>query len=131
MNENDDTPTETLLCGRCVAACDPEDNFCRHCGLSLQEQRLPSVSDSGRVPAVWQPSLPTTIAKGAAVVAAGAVAQRLLGGLVRQAFRRGPRTVRTPAKRSQRGIEPREEAMPEDAQLVSETFLLRRIRIRR
>jgi len=130
VSENDDTPTETLLCGRCVAAYDPEDNFCRHCGLSLQEQHLPSVSDGERVPAVWQPSLPTTIAKGAAVIAAGALAQRLVGGLLRQAFRRGPRTVRTLAKRGKGEIVSREEPIAEDAQVVSETFLLRRIRIR-
>ena len=131
MSENDDTPIETLLCGRCVAACDPEDNFCRNCGLSLQEQRLPSVTGGGRVPAVWQPSLPTTIAKGAAVVAAGALTQRILGGLLRQAARRGSKTARTPAKRGKGEIVSREEPMAEDVQVVSETFLLRRISIRR
>ncbi len=130
VNENGETPADTLLCGRCDTLYDPEDNFCRHCGLPLHEQHLPSVRDSRDLPAVWQPSLPATVIKGAALVAAGTLAPRLALGLLRRALRRGPKASHSPARRAKGEVLPQQDAMPEDAQVVSETFLLRRVRIR-
>lgn len=132
MNEDGETPpSETLLCGRCAGACDPEDNFCRHCGLSLHEQRLPSVRDGHQVPAVWQPPLPAAVVKGAAFVAAGTLAEMLVRRLVRGALRRRPSAARVPARQPKGEVVPHEDPMPEDTQIVSETLLLRRLRIRR
>ena len=88
MNENGDaSPPETVLCGRCASVCDPDDNFCRHCGLPLHEQQLPSVRDGHEVPAVWQPPLPPVVVKGAAFVAAGTLAEVLVRRLVRGVLR--------------------------------------------
>lgn len=131
MNEHREAPLETLLCGRCAQVCDPEDNFCRQCGLPLREQYLPSVREGRALPAVWQPSLPAAVVKGAAYIAAGTLAQRLLRSLLRRAFQRRRQPPRTPARRSKGEVVPRQEELPEDVQVVSETFLLRRVRIRR
>lgn len=131
MSEDGQAPLETLLCGRCATACDPEDNFCRHCGLPLQEQQLPSVRDVREVPAVWQPPLPAAVVKGAAFVAAGTLAEVLVRRLVRRALRGRPRASRVPARREPAQVREREEPLPADTQMVSETLLLRRIRFRR
>lgn len=133
MNEDGETPPETLLCGRCATAYDPEDNFCRHCGLALHERQLPSVRDGQELPAVWQPPLPAAVVKGAAFVAAGTLAEVLMRRLLCGALRRSPRprASRPPARQAKGEVVPRENRMPEDAQLVSETLLMRRVRIRR
>ena len=68
-----DVPAHTLgsvICDRCKEACDLDDNFCRHCGLSLLERpSLPSVRSATRLPAIRPPSVPATVANGAAFVA--------------------------------------------------------------
>ena len=49
VNENgSDSPSETLVCGRCAGERGPDDHFCRHCGLALDERSLPAVPDSLR-----------------------------------------------------------------------------------
>ncbi|OGO50590.1 MAG: hypothetical protein A2148_04915 [Chloroflexi bacterium RBG_16_68_14] len=131
MNEDGEAPLETLFCGRCATVCDPEDNFCRQCGLPLREQYLPSVREGRELPAVWQPSLPAAVVKGAVFVAAGTLGQRLLRSLLRRALQRRRPAPRTPARRAKGEVVPRQEELLEDIQLESETFLLRRVRIRR
>lgn len=51
--------------------------------------------------------------------------------MVRGAFGRPTQKAKQPAKRAKADIVPREEQLPEEGQVVSETFLLRRVRIRR
>lgn len=132
MRENGDPlPSETLLCGRCVTAYDPEDNFCRECGLSLTDERLPSVRNGRTLPVAWRPPLPVAVVKGAAFVVAGTLAEVLLRRLVRGAVRRRPWRAKTPARREPAQVEPHEASMPDDTQMVSETLLLRRVRFRR
>lgn len=132
MREDGQTPPpETLLCGRCATAYDPEDNFCRHCGLPLQDPQLPSLREEPQVPAVWQPPLPAVVVKGAAFVAAGTLAEVLVRRLVSRALRRRPRTSGVPARRETAQVEQREEPLAADTQMMSETLLLRRIRFRR
>ncbi len=129
MSENGQTPLETVLCGRCATLGDADDNFCRHCGLSLTEQQLPSVRDGRALAAVRRPPLPAAVVRGAAIVAVGTLAELLVRRLVRGALRQGASVVRLPVRRAKReGIA---ESLPDDAQVVTDTLLLRRIRIRR
>ncbi len=129
MSENGQTPLETVLCGRCATLCDPEDNFCRHCALPLTEQQLPSVRDGRALPAVRQPALPAAVVRGAAIVAAGTLAELLVRRLVRGALHRGASVVHLPARRAKKEVIA--EPAPDGAQVITDTLLLRRIRIRR
>lgn len=132
MNEQSDQPEgEVLLCPRCSASYDVEDNFCRNCGFSLHEVGVPAVREGSYQPVVWQPSLPPVV-KGAAVVAAGTLAEFLIRRLVSRMFR--PRrflpSQNDSAKRAAQVVE-REEPLTADTQIVSETLLLKRVRFRR
>jgi len=113
-------------CARCDSPLADADNFCRHCGLALNGRHLPSVRNGASLPAAWQPSLPSSVVKGAAVVAAGTIAQRLATGLLRRVFRRAAQRERAQAE-----LVRRDDAPPVEGQVVSETFFVRRIRIRR
>jgi predicted amidophosphoribosyltransferase len=120
---------DTVACGRCASPCDLDDNFCRRCGLALGEARLPSVRSQPSLPAVWQPRLRAVVMKGAAFIAAGTLAEVLVRRMVRRAL--APLT----GSRSSNGKK-RAQLVPsydttDDAQVVSETFLMRHIRIRR
>ena len=118
-------PPGTLLCGRCASAYDPEDNFCRACGQPLHDAQLPSVRDGRALPVAWRPPLPVAVVKGVAFVAVGTLAEMLVRRLVRRAL------GRTPARREPAAVSQREEPLPADTQMMSETLLLRRIRFRR
>ncbi len=132
VDENGQTPIpETMLCGRCGCPYDLEDNFCRQCGLPLHDANLPSVPEESQVPAVWRPPVPAVVVKGAAFIAAGTVAEMLMKRLVRGAFGRGSGDEKAPARREQGEVVRQPEPPDGDAQMVSETFLMRRIRFRR
>lgn len=122
---------EVLLCGRCSAPYDSEDNFCRKCGFPLHEVGVPAVREGRYEPVVWQPSV-APVVKGAAVIAAGTLAELLLRRVVSRMFRaRGVTPFQSDsAKRAARVIE-REEPVTSDTQIVSETLVLRRMRFRR
>ncbi len=129
MNENGETPPpETLLCGRCANAYDAEDNFCRQCGAPLHDPQLPSVRDEASLPAVWRPPLRAVVVRGAAFVAAGTMAEMLIRRLVRRALSRRPAS---PVRREATPATEPDETADGDAEMVSETLLLRRIRFRR
>lgn len=122
---------EVLLCGRCSAPYDSEDNFCRKCGFPLHEVGVPAVREGRYEPVVWQPSV-APVVKGAAVIAAGTLAELLVRRVVSRMFRaRGLAPSQSDsAKRAARVIE-REEPVTSDTQIVSETLVLRRMRFRR
>ena len=132
MNENGETPPpETLLCGRCASAYDAEDKFCRHCGTPLHDQQLPSVRDEAGLPAVWRPPLRAVVVRGAVFVAAGTMAEMFIRRLVRRALGQRPWALRSPVRREATPATERDETAHGDAELVSETLLVRRIRFRR
>lgn len=130
MNPNGERSIpDAVVCGRCAATAAPEDNFCRNCGRALRDQHLPSVREE-RLPAAWQPSLSAVVARGAAVVAVGTLAELVARRLLRAAVSRAPKAPRLPARHTKPHLVPRDE--PDSGeQVVSETLLLRRIRIRR
>lgn len=125
-------PLDNAICRRCDALCDSADNFCRRCGLSLHDDvQLPSVRERPHLPVVQQLSVPATVVKGAAFVAAGKIAELLVRRLARNTFGRRAREAKLPARRAKGELIPQDEGVLEGAQLVSETFFLRRVRIRR
>ena len=126
-----DADAVLLHCPLCSAAYDDGDNFCRRCGASLDGSRLPAVRDSYDV-VPWQSPVPALV-RGAAVVAVGTLAEMLVRRLVGRALR--PGRARLPVKRAAEEsasapVEPN-DSLPADTQLVSETLLLRRVRLRR
>jgi len=144
MNEDGRKQGEGLVrCLRCDGAHDIEDNYCRHCGAALDASRLPMVRD-GRSYALapWRETLPVAV-RGAAVVAVGTLAEAVLRRLIGRALRRGRspsaegrdggKKRRLPARRQAEKAEPVESSASayDDDRVVSETFLFRRVRLRR
>ncbi len=123
------SPLEPAVCGRCDAVYEIDDNFCRNCGLSLRVSgNLPSVR-SNFLPAIRQPSVPAVVARGAAFVAAGKLAEIIARRMVRSVFQRGNGSKNLPATAKQGEVVPRDE-IPETT-VISETLLTRRIHFRR
>ncbi|MCH8064437.1 MAG: hypothetical protein IIC90_01245 [Chloroflexi bacterium] len=117
-----------IVCGRCQESRDLDDNFCRHCGFSLLEQPpLPSVRSTRLLPAIRPPSVPATVAKGAAFVAAGKLAELLVRRMARSVLGGG----KSPRKPTNAKLVSEREATLQTSEIVSETVLLRQIRIRR
>jgi hypothetical protein len=112
------------LCSICAAEIDGEDNFCRQCGAAVRASRLPAVRGAA-TPAIWRPHVSPAV-KGAAVMAAGTVGQFL--------FRRAVHGVFGGSRKSQaiKIRRPRErDGMADEAQIITETVMMRRVRIRR
>jgi hypothetical protein len=138
MNEDGRSQGEVLLrCPRCSSPHDPEDSYCRHCGAALHATRVPIVRDDrSYAPVPWRETVPVVIG-GAAVVAAGTLAEAVLRRLIGRALRRLARPpdgqTRLPARRQPEKAQVVEQPQPDhdDAQVVSETFLFRRVRLRR
>jgi predicted amidophosphoribosyltransferase len=119
------SPLDTIICGRCATVCDPDDYFCRHCGMALSDERLPSVRNVANVPAVWEPRIRGVAVKGAVFIAAGTLAEMLVRRMVRRAL--------APLGGKARQARGRPEVIASDGGegVESETLLLRHIRIRR
>lgn len=138
MNENGRSQGEILsACPRCDSPHDPEDSYCRRCGAALHAERVPMVPDRHLpAPLAWRQTMPV-MARGAAVVAAGTLAEAILRRLLGLAFRRrtgdSDRQTRLPTRRQPEKVESAEpaEAAGGDDHVVTETFLFRRVRLRR
>lgn len=114
------------LCHVCESGIDGEDNFCRRCGVAIHEARLPAVRPSFAT-AVWQPAV-SPVVKGAAVMAAGTVGQFLFRRAVSSLL--GNTTgARKSRERSLRHA--KDDGMVDDAQIVTEMVMMRRVRLRR
>lgn len=102
---------------------DNGDNFCRRCGTATSA-RLPAVR--GQLAAtIWQPRVPRLV-KGAAVMAAGTVGQYVMRRVITNALTAGRRRPsRSPRRRDA------SDGMLDDAQIITETVMMRRVRIRR
>ncbi len=96
----------------------------------MHDPQLPSVRNGREMPVVWQPPVPVAVVKGAAFVAAGTLAEILVRRMVRRAFDRPPKASRSNSRRKTAVVE-RDDPLPDDTQVVSETVLFRRIRFRR
>jgi hypothetical protein len=111
------------ICHACTAALDLDDNFCRRCGTPTNRTQLPAVRQSAGV-TVWQPQVPPVV-KGAAVMAAGTIGQfllrRMASNLIGGGRNRKPRALTVD----------RRDGLVDEAQIITETVMTRRVRIRR
>jgi hypothetical protein len=113
----------TSPCSECASMLAVDDNFCRRCGAAVPAMRLPAVR--GQLAAtVWQPQVPR-IVKGAAVMAAGTVGQYLMRRVITNVLTGGKRR---PAGRVRVKDN---DGMLDEAQIITETVMMRRVRIRR
>jgi hypothetical protein len=113
------------FCSACGTGIDAQDNFCRRCGLAVRQDRLPAVRGA-TAPTLWRPQVSPAV-KGAAVMAAGTIGQFLFRRAVSGVF--GGGTRKTNAIKIRR---PRErDGMVDEAQIITETVTMRRVRIRR
>jgi hypothetical protein len=138
------TPSEgasDLRCPSCGSPYDPGDNFCRRCGSSLNQASslegvtLPAVRHARYEAVPWRPTLPVVV-RGAAVIAAGALAEMFLRGLTSRLLRGGARLFGRGHKNDRKPTEvvpaqPVEEGEEPEAQIVSESWFFRRVRVRR
>ena len=112
-------------CTACAFAIDDGDNFCRRCGVAVTEAQLPTVRTS-TMPTIWRTQA-SPVVKGAAVMAAGTVGQflvrRVIGGLLTAGAPKSHRAIRIK--------NPRSDGMVDEAQIITETIMMRRVRIRR
>ena len=110
------------LCTTCGTQLDEADNFCRQCGVARSQ--VPAIRRTA-VPAVWQPQV-SPVVKGVAVMEAGTIGQfvfrRLVSGLVGR-----PKRTRAIKVRGPKG----DDGMIDEAQVITETIMMRRVRIRR
>ena len=112
-------------CAACDFSMDEADNFCRRCGVSVGQAGLPVAREPASV-TVWKPQTSPVI-KGAAVMAAGTLGQfvvrRVIGSLI-GGNGKGRRRSIFPTRRQDDGL-------LDEAQIITETVMLRRVRIRR
>lgn len=115
------------ICDACTSRLDTGDNFCRRCGASVVGTTLPSVRQDTTA-TVWQPQV-SPVVKGAAVMAAGTVGQFLFRRMVRSMFGNGGRRPKSREVRVGSGRE--RDGMVDEAQIITETIMMRRVRVRR
>jgi hypothetical protein len=75
---------------------------------------------------MWQPQV-SPVVKGAAVMAAGTIGQFVFRRLVSGLVGRGPERTRAIKVRRPKG----DDGMIDEAQVITETIMMRRVRIRR
>lgn len=61
-----------MRCARCAILVDPEDNYCRHCGASLNRRGLPTVVSPSLLPVPWSLAR-GPVARGVAALVVGTV----------------------------------------------------------
>lgn len=111
------------LCNTCGTQLDEADNFCRQCGVA--QSQVPTIRRAA-VPAVWQPQV-SPVVKGAAVMAAGTIGQFVFRRMVSGLLGRGQKNSRAIKIRRPKG----DDGMVDEAQVITETIMMRRVRIRR
>lgn len=131
----DEAPT----CPDCSAPFDEADNYCRRCGMYLAALRpatalaVPPRSHTALAPV--RPALPAPVKKAAAAVAIGTALQVGIGLAGRYLASQAARQAATAAVKAPRSVARTERAAPasdgDEAVAVSETFLIRRVWVRR
>lgn len=114
-------------CPTCGSAADAGDNYCRRCGIAIGGAQLPAVRATSSA-TIWQPTV-SPMVKGAVVMAAGTVGQfvfrRVVSGLLGSGRRHGKsQGLRIRGKRN-------DDGMMDEAQIVTEMVMVRRMRVRR
>lgn len=132
--------TAEHLCPDCRAAFQLDDNYCRQCGMYLAAMRaVTPLAPNGRAMEVVRPGLPAPVKKAATALAIGTALQIGVGlagrYLASQATKQAAQAIRPkPRGRKGREVEPVRQAPadPRDnAGMISETLMIRRVWIRR
>src|SRR5262245_3726503 len=113
----------TRACSACTFAIDDADNFCRRCGLPLDDTALAGPRSNTSM-TVWRPQA-SPVVKGAAVMAAGTIGQFV----VRRAI--SSLVGGSGAKKKRRSLFPsrmRDDGLVDEAQIITETVMMRRVR---
>jgi hypothetical protein len=77
-----DLKDELMYCARCQIPISADDNFCRKCGTAIDLIDVPAVRSEAVPVRVWRDARPA-IARGVALVAAGAVLRVLVGQVIK------------------------------------------------
>ena len=115
-----------MRCENCGAYASSGSDNCQKCGAELRNLRLP-VKRAQMHPTLWTQAAPV-LARGAALVALGVVAEVALNALAKGALRLP--TLRRPAKGKPLPAR-RDGELPEGTYAVSETVVMRRLIFRR
>lgn len=116
------------LCLACQSVIEESDNFCRRCGVRASDEAsgLPVTRPSASV-TLWRPQA-SPVVKGAAVMAAGTIGQFV----VRRAISGLMGGGRNPRARGRSMFSRRQtDGLQDEAQIITETIMVRRVRIRR
>jgi hypothetical protein len=122
-----------MRCTNCGNLCSLDDNFCRKCGASLRNVRVPAARNGSQLPVVWRGMLPV-VARSAAVFALSALVPVLLRMTAKRALHLPSLLARPlPAKKKSRELAAtrKDDHEAEGTVAIRETFLLRRITFRR
>jgi hypothetical protein len=115
-----------VYCSACGIGMDAGDNFCRRCGAGVAPSNLPAVRQPTAT-TIWQTNV-SPVVKGAAVMAAGTVGQFLFRRMVSNLIGGGNARPRKALQvRRARG----NDGMVDEAQVITETVMMRRVRVRR
>ena len=71
-----------MRCSNCDNLCSLDDNFCRKCGASLRNVRVPAARNGSQLPVAWRGAMPVVV-QGVALLALTAVSQMLVRELAR------------------------------------------------
>jgi hypothetical protein len=110
-------------CRSCGLLLDADDRFCRRCGSAVAEASLPATRSPDSV-TIWRPHT-SPVVKGAAVMAAGTIGQFLMRRAIGSVL--APRKKRRALRIGRGG----DDGMHDEAQIITETVMMRRVRIRR
>ena len=110
-----------MRCDNCDSYSSKADSYCKRCGAELRNTRLP-VPRTPNQPTVWRQAAPV-LARGAALVALGVIAETAINALAKGAFGLPLSHKRLPARRN--------GGLPEGTLAVSETVVMRRLILRR
>jgi len=123
-----------MRCSNCNNLCSLDDNFCRKCGASLRNVRVPAARNGSQLPVAWRGAMPV-VAQGVALLALTAVSQMLLRVVTRQALRLPAslvgRALPVKKKGQQLPVKKEEEEQPEAVYAFRETVFLKRFTLRR
>ena len=127
-----------MRCTVCGAYGSLDDTYyCRRCGASLRNLRLPAgrhglpVKRSAAPPVLWRQAAPV-LAQGAALVAAGVAAEWLVRSLAKSAFRLPLSILGSPKRSKGKALALKRGALlPEGAIAISETVVMRRVILKR
>jgi hypothetical protein len=76
-----------MYCSACEEPVASDDNFCRKCGMPVNVIDVPAIRTETRAVSTWEAAKPA-LARGVALVAAGALLRVLIGPVVRAALPR-------------------------------------------